>query len=316
MNQGCNGKFLAVIKSTFRNAISRVKWGGHLGEIFENIYGVLQGGVLSPNLFKLFLEDLPDYLNAAKGTYFGGIKIPYLLFADDLVLMSESPTGLQNLIHGLENVCSQWHMVVNLAKIKIVVFNSRLTNSAFPFVFNTNDVPISKQYNYLGVIFSDGQNRFGENYEQKYGNVLCAAYASRNLVRDVIDPDIAATVLFKVFDIQIQPIIDYDSAVCYNGKPNSRLESHLSYLKRALGVKLQTSNLAVFGETGQYPIMVRQEKLVIGYWLKLMNTCPSNPLKLVYNELHQLSTDGYTTWCTNVGSLLKSVGMENLWDEQ
>ena len=58
--------------------------------------------------------------------------------------------------------------------------------------------------------------------------------------------------------------------------------------------------------------MVRQEKFLIGYWLELINTCPSNPLKLVYNELHQLSTDGYTTWC----SLLKSVGMENIWDEQ
>ena len=28
------------------------------------------------------------------------------------------------------------------------------------------------------------------------------------------------------------------------------------------------------------------------------------------------STEGYTTWCTHVGSLLKSVGMENIWDEQ
>ena len=69
--------------------------------------------------------------------------------------MSESPTGLQNLIHGLENFCSQWHLVVNLTKTKAVVFNNKLGNDAFPFVFNDNDVPISKQYNYLGVIFSD-----------------------------------------------------------------------------------------------------------------------------------------------------------------
>ena len=34
--------------------------------------------------------------------YIEGIKIPYLLFANDLVLMSESPTGLQNLMHGLD----------------------------------------------------------------------------------------------------------------------------------------------------------------------------------------------------------------------
>ena len=84
-------------------------------------------------------------------------------------------------------------------------FNSKLANSAFPFVFNDNNVPIKKQYNYLGVIFSDEEDRFGENHEQKYGKVLRANYASRNLVRDVIGPDIAATVLFGT---QIQPIID------------------------------------------------------------------------------------------------------------
>ena len=69
MNEGCSGKFLAIVQSTFRHSTSRVKWRGCLGEIFENIYGVLQGGVLSPNLFKLFHEDLPDYINAGKYIY-------------------------------------------------------------------------------------------------------------------------------------------------------------------------------------------------------------------------------------------------------
>ena len=157
-------------------------------------------------------------------------------------------------------------MVVNLTKTKVVVFNRRLANNVFQFVFNANDVPINKQYNYLGVIFSDGKDRFGENYiyEQRYGKVLRAIYASRILVRDVIGPDIAASVLLKVFDTQIQPIIDYGIEVCYDDKPNSPLESlHLSYLKRALGVKFQTSNLTVFGETGQYPIMVSGHLLII-----------------------------------------------------
>ena len=80
----------------FQNATSRVKWGGNLGEIFENLYGVLQGGVLSPNFFNIFLEDLPDYLSSEKGVYISHTNITYLLFADDLVLMLESPTGLQN----------------------------------------------------------------------------------------------------------------------------------------------------------------------------------------------------------------------------
>ena len=39
--------------------------------------------------------------------------------------------------------------------------------------------------------------------------------------------DMAPTGLFKIVDIQIQPIIDYSSEVCNDGKVNRRLESQL-----------------------------------------------------------------------------------------
>ena len=117
-----------------------MKWGENLDEIFENIYGVLQCGRLSPNLLNLFLEDIAGYLNIDKGVYSEGGKIPYFLYADDLVLLTESPTGLQNILHGLEN-CSQWHMTVNLTKTQIVVFNKRFVGSDWnTFIFNQKKV--------------------------------------------------------------------------------------------------------------------------------------------------------------------------------
>ena len=224
----------------------------------------------------------------------------YLLYADDLVLMSESPTGLQNLIHGQENFCLQWYMMVNLTKTNVVVFNDRVTfEDSRYFTFNENEVPTSKTYNYLGVIFSNANGRFRENYENKHGKVLRAIYAARRLAHGTIGRDIAPTVLFNLFDTQIQPIIDYSSEICYNCKVNRRLESlQTIYLKRALGIKVQTSNLAVFGKTGRYPLIVKQEKLVLGYWLKLMTIFTTNPLRIVYDKLYRLSNAGHLTWCT------------------
>ena len=101
-----------------------------------------------------------------------------------------------------------------------------------------NKVPTSNTYNYLGVILSNANYRFGENYENKHGKVLRAIYAARNLAHNAIGPDVAPTVLFKIFDTQIQPIIDYSSEVCYDRKVKRRLEYlQTLYLKRALGVK-------------------------------------------------------------------------------
>ena len=106
-------------------------------------------------------------------------------------------------------------MVVNLPKTKIVVFNERFaSSSAHPFVFIGNEVPNSKHYTYLGVTFSNSRNKFGDYYELIYGKALRAIYASRNLARDAIGPNIPITVLCKIIYTQIQRIIDYDREVC------------------------------------------------------------------------------------------------------
>ena len=59
-----------------------------------------------------------------------------------------------------------------------------------------------------------------------------AIYTSRNLAYDVITPNILITVPSKISDTHIQQIIDYGSEVCYNGKPNCRLESSKTGCRR------------------------------------------------------------------------------------
>ena len=75
----------------FSKSKSHVKWNNYFFETFENVYGVLQGGVISPTLFNVFLEDLPDYLDLTCGASMNDIIISYLLHAYDLVFISEKP---------------------------------------------------------------------------------------------------------------------------------------------------------------------------------------------------------------------------------
>ena len=60
--------------------------------MFDNVYGVLQGGVISPSLFKLYIDDMCQYFSGETGVTIGETLVNHLLFADDLVLMSETST--------------------------------------------------------------------------------------------------------------------------------------------------------------------------------------------------------------------------------
>ena len=56
-----DGKFLNTIKSMFHKSSSRVKLDGKIRKPINSRYGVMQGGVLSPELLNEFLQDLRKY---------------------------------------------------------------------------------------------------------------------------------------------------------------------------------------------------------------------------------------------------------------
>ena len=47
------------------------------------------------------------------------IKVSCLMYADDIVLISESAKGLQNCLNKLSNYCDIWNLSVNIDKYKV-----------------------------------------------------------------------------------------------------------------------------------------------------------------------------------------------------
>ncbi len=66
--------------------------------------GALQGESLSPFLFAIYLNDMEAHTRreGTVGVTVGDIKLFLLLYADDAVIISDSPTDLQNSLHALK----------------------------------------------------------------------------------------------------------------------------------------------------------------------------------------------------------------------
>ena len=127
-------KLLRVLISMFNKAQSAVRWDGVVGDNTTSKSGVLQGGIVSPNLFNHYLYDIGNYLEKKDGILVGPNPLNYLLYADDLILMSTTASGLQNHINNLYKFCAAWHLIVSLPKTKVLTYND--SHKAEKYIFN------------------------------------------------------------------------------------------------------------------------------------------------------------------------------------
>ena len=111
---------------------------------FDNTQGLWQGCVLSPTLFNIFLNFLPEKLKTAdRGVLFGNINVCCLLYADDLVLLADSAQNIRFLLHYLEDWCRTWKLSIYNTKSAIIHFRpKRSPCSSEHFLFNGVSLPM------------------------------------------------------------------------------------------------------------------------------------------------------------------------------
>ena len=85
-----------------------------------------------------------------------------------------------------------------------------------------------------------------------------AIFALRKQSRPAVGK-LSPTIAFEVFDCQILPILEYGSDIWYTGDDVTDLEKiRLKFIKSTLGVRKQTPTPAIYGDTGRFPLIIRQ----------------------------------------------------------
>ena len=144
---GIGGHFINIIKDMYEKVTYSVKCkGSFLTMPITTLKGLKQGGVLSPNLFNIYLYDLPEKFitNISAPVTLHDTKVGCMLYADDLVMLSESESGLQASLDILAEYCQKWQLTVNLSKSKVIIFNKsgKLINKEF--MYNKSKLDIVK----------------------------------------------------------------------------------------------------------------------------------------------------------------------------
>lgn len=134
-----------------------VRWGSTYSEFFTVGNGVRQGGILSPLLFNVYMDDLSISLNDYRiGCANSGMIINHLMYADDLVVLAPSLSGLQTLIRECEQFGSVHDVKFNVNKSVVMYFRTAaLKNVSLPELFlDGRALKVVHSVKYLGHLLN------------------------------------------------------------------------------------------------------------------------------------------------------------------
>jgi len=115
---GFGGQVVSLIRSMYYNDCVRVYLAQGLSDPIYFTQGVKQGCSLSPMLLALYIASLGTALHNTKlGIEFGQVTITALFFADDLLLLSNTPKGGMNkLLSIVTKFCNDMRMKLSVTK--------------------------------------------------------------------------------------------------------------------------------------------------------------------------------------------------------
>jgi len=219
-----------------------VSTGSGLSFPFKLNVGLKQGCNLSPLLFNIFINDVPDLINLSNcdPPKLVNLPIPCLLYADDLVLLSKSREGLQNAITKLGDFSKNWFLEVNELKTKCLIFAKGKQPKIPKFKIGKNLLSFCDEYCYLGIIFSKSGNLnvAAKALSEKATGAMFSILKKLNKYRSMDHK-----ILIEIFEKMITPIALYGVEVWGQNFVTGKTGKNDNFFDRTKLAKNVTENI-------------------------------------------------------------------------
>ena len=179
---------LEVLEHWFTICETCVKWGSSVSRFFVLRCGVRQGGVLSPHLFSVYIDDIVRKIACSEASYnLHLVCLSIFMYADDILILSPSVTFLQCLVSIVEKELTALDMAINPNKSVCLRIGSRCDITCPNITLLSGGViPWSDSCRYLGVyiksakvfkcIFDESKKSLYRSFNAIYGKIgRCAS---------------------------------------------------------------------------------------------------------------------------------------------
>ena len=191
LDRGLCPAIAGILLYMYTNQSLVVRWGSLTSEPFKCRNGIKQGGVLSPILFCVYMDELLSRLEKAKiGCHIGHHYMGAFCYADDVTLVAPSVGAAQKMLSICEKYAREYDVIFNSSKSVVLLHN---VNSAPNLTLNGQELPCTEKAAHLGCfVGSEGSNA---NINKAVGDL---AYRTNVLMSNFGYCDV--NVLSKLFD--------------------------------------------------------------------------------------------------------------------
>ena len=242
LDSGIPVKYVNIIKYWYSNQFVKVRYKSELSNEWKIHRGVRQGGVLSGLLFGIYIDSLIQKISGMKyGCRLGIHSANVIVYADDMVLLAPSATGLQLLLNEAYKEAGNLGLEFNQDKSKYLVFNLSDNKRIQKYPMKVDNRPLEqvRSFKYLGYVLTDNLcntediNRVRNKFYGDFNNLLRKFYFADFKVK---------LFLFKQYCIQFYGC---DMWFYSNGSSSSLKQFGIGYhkaIKKILGLSYHESN--------------------------------------------------------------------------
>lgn len=177
---------------------------GSQSRTIQSTKGCPQGGVLSPLLWTLVVDELLNLLEANDINAIG--------YADDIAIYVTGPfedtvrSLMENALRTTKNWCSAVGLTVNPTKTTLVPFTRKTKLNGEPFCFEGVEIPYSTHSKYLGVTL-DTRLNWKEHLDCLYNKAIRALWASSSYCNR--NWGIKPKLMNQLYCTMVRPIVTY-----------------------------------------------------------------------------------------------------------
>ena len=142
-----NDLWMAIL-DLYDGMSERILWEGDLSRPVKTRQGVGQGRILSPTLYKLYMEGVLRALReSGAGVYVGAEFLGSPTVADDVLLADQRPPGLQTLLHVAKNEADDRRYTIHPVKSE----SAAAKGPPCPMMLGDKEMPHVTALTHLGV---------------------------------------------------------------------------------------------------------------------------------------------------------------------